>query len=92
MTRQIAAVATAVAVMGVAGALLALVIDRRRELGLLRFLGGATGQILRCVVLEHRPDDGPSRKARHLRRRAAGEYGRRRADCQEFERFAASQA
>ena len=32
-----------VAVMGIAGALLALVIDRRREFGLLRFLGAASG-------------------------------------------------
>jgi putative ABC transport system permease protein len=39
-------------VMGVAGALLALVIDRRREFGLLRFLGGATGQIRRIILFE----------------------------------------
>ena len=34
-----------VAIIGIAGALLALVIDRRRELGLLRFLGAGSSQI-----------------------------------------------
>ena len=38
--------------MGIAGALLALVIDRRRELGLLRFLGTASGQIRKMIVVE----------------------------------------
>jgi putative ABC transport system permease protein len=38
--------------MGIAGALLALVIDRRRELGLLRFLGAATGQVRKLILLE----------------------------------------
>jgi putative ABC transport system permease protein len=38
--------------MGIAGALLALVIDRRRELGLLRFLGGAAGQVRRLILFE----------------------------------------
>jgi len=38
--------------MGVAGALLALVIDRRRELGLLRFLGAASGQVRKLIVVE----------------------------------------
>ena len=46
------AVAVIVAVMGIAGALLALVIDRRRELGLLRFLGAAVGQIRKLIVME----------------------------------------
>ena len=38
--------------MGVAGALLALVIDRRREFGLLRFLGGAKEQLRRLILFE----------------------------------------
>jgi putative ABC transport system permease protein len=46
------AVAVVVAVMGIAGALLALVIDRRRELGLLRFLGAASGQIRKLILVE----------------------------------------
>ena len=45
ITYALEAVAVFVAVMGVGGALLALVIDRRREFGLLRFLGAAQGQI-----------------------------------------------
>ena len=47
ITYALEAVAVFVAVMGIAGALLSLVIDRRRELGLLRFLGrlfGASSQ------------------------------------------------
>ena len=46
------AVAVFVAVMGVGGALLALVIDRRREFGLLRFLGAADRQIRRIILFE----------------------------------------
>jgi putative ABC transport system permease protein len=52
ITYALEAVAVIVAVMGVAGALLALVIDRRRELGLLRFLGAAAGQIRKLILLE----------------------------------------
>jgi putative ABC transport system permease protein len=52
ITYALEAVALIVAVMGVAGALLALVIDRRRELGLLRFLGCSTRQIRKLIVVE----------------------------------------
>jgi putative ABC transport system permease protein len=52
ITYALEAVVVFVAVMGVAGALLALVIDRRREFGLLRFLGGGTGQIRRIILFE----------------------------------------
>jgi putative ABC transport system permease protein len=52
ITYALEAIAVIVAVMGVAGALLALVIDRRRELGLLRFLGAATSQIRKLIVVE----------------------------------------
>jgi putative ABC transport system permease protein len=38
--------------MGIAGALLALIIDRRREFGLLRFLGAAHAQLRRMVLFE----------------------------------------
>ena len=38
--------------MGIAGALLVLVMDRRREIGLLRFLGAATGQIRKLILVE----------------------------------------
>jgi putative ABC transport system permease protein len=52
ITYALEAVAVVVAVMGIAGALLALVIDRRRELSLLRFLGAATGQIRKLILVE----------------------------------------
>jgi putative ABC transport system permease protein len=52
VTYALEAVAVIVAIMGVAGALLALVIDRRREFALLRFLGGARHQVRRLVLFE----------------------------------------
>ena len=52
ITYALEAVAVGVAVMGIAGALIALVIDRRRELGLLRFLGAASGQIRKMILVE----------------------------------------
>jgi putative ABC transport system permease protein len=52
ITYALEAVAVLIAVMGVAGALLALVIDRRRELALLRFLGAASAQIRKLIVVE----------------------------------------
>jgi putative ABC transport system permease protein len=52
ITYALETVAVLVAVMGVAGALLALVIDRKRELGLLRFLGASGGQIRRMIFAE----------------------------------------
>jgi putative ABC transport system permease protein len=52
ITYVLEALAVFVAVTGVAGALLALVIDRRREFGLLRFLGAADQQVRRIVLFE----------------------------------------
>src|SRR5277367_339222 len=52
ITYALEAVAVLVAVMGVAGALLALVIDRRREIGLLRFLGAAAEQVRKQILVE----------------------------------------
>jgi putative ABC transport system permease protein len=52
ITYALEAVAVIVAVMGIAGALLALVIDRRRELGLLRFLGASATQVRRLILFE----------------------------------------
>lgn len=52
ITYALECVAVFVAVMGVAGALLALVIDRRREFGLLRFLGAAQSQIRGMILFE----------------------------------------
>ena len=52
ITYALEAIAVLVAVMGIAGSLLALVIDRRRELGLLRFLGASAGQIRKLILME----------------------------------------
>lgn len=52
ITYALEVVAIVVAIIGIAGALLALVIDRRRELGLLRFLGAAVGQIRKLILIE----------------------------------------
>ena len=52
ITYALEAVAVLVAVMGIAGALLALVIDRRRELGLLRFLGASANQLRKLILVE----------------------------------------
>ncbi|HKO05012.1 MAG TPA: ABC transporter permease [Candidatus Acidoferrales bacterium] len=52
ITYALEAVAILVAVVGIAGALLAVVIDRRRELGLLRFLGASQPQVRRLIVFE----------------------------------------
>jgi putative ABC transport system permease protein len=52
ITYALEAVAILVAVMGVAGALIALVIDRRREFGLLRFLGASSGQLRKLILVE----------------------------------------
>lgn len=52
ITYAMEAVAVMVAVMGIGGALLALVMDRRRELGLLRFLGAPSGQIRKLILIE----------------------------------------
>lgn len=52
ITYALEAVAVIVAVLGIAGALLALVIDRRREFALLRFLGAAQGQVRRIILCE----------------------------------------
>ncbi|HEV2101520.1 MAG TPA: FtsX-like permease family protein [Candidatus Acidoferrum sp.] len=52
ITYALEGVAVMVAVMGIAGALIALVIDRRRELGLLRFLGASSQQIRKMILVE----------------------------------------
>ncbi|MBV9037608.1 MAG: ABC transporter permease, partial [Acidobacteriaceae bacterium] len=52
ITYALEAVAVFVAVMGIAGALLAMVIDRRREFALLRFLGADKGQVRKMILCE----------------------------------------
>ena len=62
ITYALEAVAVLVAVMGIAGALLALVIDRRRELGLLRYLGASSVQ-LRKLILDRSRTSRPAGKS-----------------------------
>ena len=52
ITYALEAVAVVVAVMGIAGALMSIVIDRRREFGLLRFLGATTSQVRKLILVE----------------------------------------
>ena len=52
ITYALEAISVIVAVMGIAGALLSIVFDRRREFGLLHYLGAATGQIRRLILTE----------------------------------------
>jgi putative ABC transport system permease protein len=52
ITWALEAVAIIVAMLGAANSLLALVLDRRRELGLLRYLGASGRQIRRMILTE----------------------------------------
>ncbi len=52
ITYALEAVAIVVAVLGMAGGLLALVIDRRREIGVLRFVGASAKQIRSIVLVQ----------------------------------------
>jgi len=52
ITWALEAVAIVVAMLGAANSLLALVLDRRRELALLRYLGASAGQIRGMVLAE----------------------------------------
>jgi putative ABC transport system permease protein len=52
ITYALEAVAVLVAVLGIAGTLLAVVIDRRREFAVLRFLGAAQSQVRRVILCE----------------------------------------
>jgi putative ABC transport system permease protein len=52
ITYALEVIAIVVAIMGVAGTLLTLVIERRKELAVLRLVGAARSQVRRMVVLE----------------------------------------
>jgi putative ABC transport system permease protein len=52
VTYALEGVAIIVAMLGAASSLLAMVLDRRREFGLLRYLGAAPAQIRRMVLVE----------------------------------------
>lgn len=52
ITYALEVIAVVVAMLGVAGTLLTLVLERRRELTLLRLVGASRGQVHRMVVIE----------------------------------------
>jgi putative ABC transport system permease protein len=52
ITYALEGVAIVVAMLGAANALLAMVLDRRREFALLRYLGAAPAQVRRMILLE----------------------------------------
>jgi putative ABC transport system permease protein len=52
ITYALEVIAVGVAIVGIASALLTVVIDRRRELGLLRFLGASISQLRKLILLE----------------------------------------
>lgn len=52
ITYALEAVSILVAIGGIVGALISIVIDRRRELGVLRFLGATAAQIRRLILVE----------------------------------------
>jgi putative ABC transport system permease protein len=52
ITYALEAVAIFVAIVGIAGALVSIVLDRRREFGVLRFLGASTSQVRKLILLE----------------------------------------
>ena len=52
VTYALEGVAILVAMLGAANSLLALVLDRRREIGLIRYLGASRGQVRRMILTE----------------------------------------
>ncbi len=52
ITYALEAISVLVAVMGIAGALMSIVFDRRREFGLLQYLGAASQQIRSMILVE----------------------------------------
>jgi putative ABC transport system permease protein len=52
ITYAVEAISILVAIGGVAGALISIVMDRRREFGVLRYLGSTSGQIRKLILVE----------------------------------------
>ncbi len=52
ITYAVEAISILVAIGGIAGALISIVIDRRREFGVLRYLGGTSAQIRKLILVE----------------------------------------
>ena len=52
ITYAVEAISILVAIGGIAGALISIVMDRRREFGVLRYLGATTAQIRKLILVE----------------------------------------
>jgi putative ABC transport system permease protein len=52
ITYAVEAISIIVAIGGVAGALISIVIDRKREFGVLRYVGGTSAQIRKLILVE----------------------------------------
>ena len=52
ITYAVEAISVLVAIGGISGALISIVIDRRREFGVLRFLGATSAQIRKLILVE----------------------------------------
>jgi putative ABC transport system permease protein len=52
ITYALEAISILVAIGGISGALISIVMDRRREFGVLRFLGGTSAQIRKLILVE----------------------------------------
>ena len=52
ITYAVEAISILVAIGGIAGALISIVMDRRREFGVLRYLGATTSQIRKLILVE----------------------------------------
>ena len=52
ITYAVEAISILVAIGGVSGALISIVMDRRREFGVLRYLGGTSAQIRKMILVE----------------------------------------
>ena len=52
ITYALEAISILVAIGGISGALISIVIDRKREFGVLRFLGGTSAQIRKLILVE----------------------------------------
>jgi putative ABC transport system permease protein len=52
ITYAVEAISILVAIGGISGSLISIVMDRRREFGVLRFLGATSGQIRRLILVE----------------------------------------
>lgn len=52
ITYAVEAISILVAIGGIAGALISIVMDRRREFGVLRYLGSTTAQIRKLILVE----------------------------------------